>query len=115
MNWKPLLFVVIVVVFIGTLAQGALFGDDEIDRQVHDIEESIVETSGNEKWSFSRPECPRFDELNDGERIFCNATAKGSDGSEAPARFIVTLRNCKRSNSDLGGTRCDHRFDWSVQ
>lgn len=115
MNWKALLMVVVVASFVGSLVYGAIWGSDEIDGQVDRVEQSIVETLGDERWSFTDPECPRFDALEDGEKTTCTATAVDSgDGSEAEARIVVTLEDCAEGSGDMQTIRCDYSSQWKV-
>jgi hypothetical protein len=115
MNWKSLLFTLGVVCFIGAITYGAIWGSDDVDAQVERVEESIVERFGDETWEFETAKCPRFDALDDGEKITCTATAMGEGGRTAPANVVVTLEDCEVGNGDDAGESCDFSSRWTVE
>jgi hypothetical protein len=115
MNWKSLLFTLGVVGFIGAITYGAIWGADDVDNQVDRVEESIVERFGDETWDFETAKCPRFDALDDGEKITCTATAVGEGGRTAPANVVVTLEDCARGHDDESGESCDFSSRWTVE
>jgi hypothetical protein len=115
MNWKSLLVTLGVLFFIGSITYGAIWGSDDIDTQVDDVEESIVENMGNETWNFEEATCPRFDALDDGEKVTCTATAVSAGGDRSPASVVVSLEDCGRRSGDNPGERCDFSSRWTVE
>lgn len=115
MNWKSLGVTLLVLGFVGSIAYGAIWGSDEIDSQVHRIEESIVEHSGDQTWDFEEATCPRFDVLEDGEKVTCTATASDANGTTAPATVVVTLEDCHKGGGDTASVVCDFHSRWTVE
>ena len=114
MNWKPLAVTALVLFFVGSIAYGAIWGSDDIDTQVGDVKEAITTNVGDETWHFRKPTCPRFDALDDGEKITCTATAVDTSGKTSPAKIVVTLQDCHRAPGDTGAERCDFTSRWKV-
>lgn len=115
MNGKSLLSTFGVICFIGVITYAAIWGADDVDDQVDRVEESIVDRSGDETWDFEEATCPRFDALDDGEKITCTATAVGQGGRTAPASVVVTLEDCERGHDDEAGESCDFSSRWTIE